>query len=89
MSHYLLQALAAHLQYHAVHATCQIISGSDLISMFELIQNIIASISIQKKEETVYFVDISNIPECYLCYQIKYSVQKHCYCTLLYNLVAT
>ena len=37
VSHYLKQALDVHLQFHVIHATCQIISGSDLISIFELI----------------------------------------------------
>ena len=46
VSHYLKQALAVHLQYHVIHATCQIISGSDLITIFELIQKIAASFSI-------------------------------------------
>ena len=49
---HLTQALAVHLQYHVIHAKCQIISGSDLISIFELIQNITASFSFQKKRKT-------------------------------------
>ena len=51
VSQYLKQALAVHLQHHVIHATCQIISGSDLISIFELIQNITASFTIQEKEK--------------------------------------
>ena len=90
VSHYLKQVLDVHLQYHVVHATCHIFSGFDLISIFELIKNITALFSTQKKKkDTVYFVDISNIPECHLCYRIKYSVYKHCNRTILYNLVAT
>ena len=47
VSHYLEQALAVHLQYHVIHATCQIISGSHLINIFELIQNITASFQVE------------------------------------------
>ena len=64
--HYPKQAFAVYLQYRVINATCQIISGSALISIVELIKNITASFSIQKKKDAFYFVDISNIPECFL-----------------------
>ena len=61
--HYLKQALAVHLQYDAIHATCQVISDTDLIIIFELIQIITASFSIFKKKERHSL--LSNIPVCY------------------------